>query len=299
MVSTKIGKDFTDKYNALPRGWVFYILRAEGRSLYAGFSGNLGTKLRGVYQKAEDDALFGEMMERADTLEYESFPNAFEALVRYKVFLVHESPEYQFRIHWWSDYVYLAIDPLRFPFVSIQSHTNDDWQYLGPFRSRFFLVDVMDSISRILKLPFCETGNFPCEKFDKGVCRGWCLSLSTAEESDNAKELDRLEPLLQEAYLHPNNGILEMISKEREKYFNDLEFAKADLLDDEINLLSKYRDWLNFLYLAKELTIENKGLSIQQGQLAMVEYNGHKYHFKTDIPEYRANEALEIGRAHV
>ncbi|HCM14554.1 MAG TPA: hypothetical protein DHW79_01160 [Candidatus Cloacimonas sp.] len=171
------------------------------------------------------------------------------------------------------------------------------YKYLGPFRSRFMLVDLIDSLSRILKLPYCETGVYPCDKFDRGVCRGWCLALATSQESKHEHDLEKLDALLKEAYLHPNNGIYEMVQKQREAYFEELEFAKADLLDDELRLLQSYREWLNFLYVAKNLQYSSKLYEIESGQLKSARINGKNHHFVIDKPMYRENESLALPLA--
>ncbi len=189
----------------------------------------------------------------------------------------------------------MAFDALRFPFVTVVEHTNDDWFYIGPFRSRFFLADVIDTLSRILKLPYCETSAYPCEKFDRDACRGWCLSLAPAQESKSEHSLEKLDDLLKEAYLHPQNGILEMVKKTRDEYFDDLEFTKAALLDDEIKLLATYRDWLMFLYTAKELEFESEDFSVKAGKLIQCRYQNKEYHFPADRTEFRANEALALN----
>jgi len=204
-------------------------------------------------------------------------------------------PLYQYQIHPWAEYVYLALNSHRYPFISIQEHTNDDWLYLGPFRNRFFLVDILDTLSRILKLPACETGEYPCEKWEQNLCRGWCLALGDNSENNPEYPLDKLESLLKETFLVPENGILELVQKEKDKYFNDLEFEKASLLDDEIELLNKYRNWLKFLIAAKHLNYNSKELDIQKGRLTFCCFQGREYHFPIDNTEFRINETLALN----
>lgn len=299
MISLKIGKNFEIKMNALPSGWVFYTLARDSALLYAGYTASLSTKLQSFKLRAEEDPLLHEFCQSTTVLQYQSCDTGIAALAAFKLQMQRVLPEYQQRIHPWATYVYLAIDARRFPFVSIQESTNEEWQYLGPFRSRYMLVDLIDSLSRILKLPFCETGSYPCDKFERDVCRGWCLALATTQESKHEHDLLKLDALLKEAFMHPNNGIYEMVQKQREAYFDDLEFAKADLLDDELRLLQSYRDWLNFLYVAKELSFQNETYEIAVGQLKMAVIEGKTHNFTIDNPDYRANEILALPLATV
>ncbi|MFA7136714.1 MAG: hypothetical protein WC125_12775, partial [Bacteroidales bacterium] len=251
MISQIIVKNDDRQWDNLPSGWVCFALRNRSAYLYIGFSVRLSARLRRMWDNSLEDRLLQELCEDAEVLEYQKLPDAMTAMVMQKALIQEHHPSYQQRLRPWKNYVYLGLDSNRFPFISIQEHTNDDWQYLGPFRSRFFLADVIDSISRILKLPNCDSGTYPCSKFDSDICRGWCLALAPAQESAQEHNLEKLDILLQESFVHPNNGIMEMVQQERDRNFDALEFAKADLLDDEIRLLKAYREWLNFLYVAK------------------------------------------------
>ncbi|HQB98642.1 MAG TPA: hypothetical protein PKZ46_06875 [Candidatus Cloacimonadota bacterium] len=299
MISQIIAKDNANQWDSLPKGWVFYALKSADGYLFMGVSARLGARMHAFWEKAKEDKVLKEMQDQAQVLDYQPMPDSMSALIMLKTMLMEHHPEYQQRLRLWEEYVYLALDSHRFPFVGIQEHSNDDWQYLGPFRSRFFVADVIDTLSRILKLPACETASYPCSKFDSGICRGWCLALAPAGETPLEHDLEKLHDLLQESFVHPQNGILEMVQKERDQYFDNLEFPKADLLDDEIKLLKNYRDWLNFLYVAKDLSFESPQITIAGGQLTHVRIGGKEYSFPTDNPQYRENERLALPLAAV
>lgn len=295
MISVKWEKNRYPVRLELPKGWAFFRFLGGEQVLFCGYTPNLAQRLETIKRKAEQDALYAGMSESADTLEFEACPRAIDALIRSKIEVQKNHPQYQNALNPTVDYVYLALDARRFPFVSIQSHTNDDWIYVGPWRSRFSLVDVLDSVSRILKIPFCETRTYPCEKLDKGICNGYCLALEEENRDPQAPDLAKLEALLKEAYLHPENGILNMVTKERDNYFNDLEFAKADLLDDEIENLAGYKDWLNFLYVTKALSFQNAECRVEQGLLTWCKWQGREYEFPLIKTEYRDNELLALN----
>lgn len=288
-------KHIENKLDSLPKGWASFCLYNGEAMLYSGYTANLAVRIKTIIAKADEGGIYREMWSLANGLDYDVHTSGIDALIQHKASVTDFVPTYQFRIMPWESYVYLGIDAHRFPFSTIAEHTNDDWLYLGPFRSRFFIADVIDTLSRILKLPYCESGTYPCEKFDKDICRGWCLSLASEKESKSEQSLDKLDALLKEAYLHPNNGIMEMIGKNRDEYLNELEFSKASLLDDEIELLSKYKDWLNFLYTAKMLEYESDTLSISRGRITRCTYKGREYHYPVDYTEFRDNELLALN----
>jgi len=283
---TRISESFE-----LPGGWVFFCFRQGEEPLWCGITPNLAQRLNFIRKKAEIDTRFAEVAALADSLDVESQERSVDALIRLKIFLGKNSVPHQQMMQPSLDYAYLALDARRFPFVTLKDDTNDHWTYAGPWRGRFLLYDVMDSLGRILKLPYCETENYPCEKLDQGICKGWCLALENGEDA----ELKKLDTLLNEAYLHPQNGILEMVAQERDKYFDDLDFAKADLLDEEIERLQSYRDWLNFLYVTKSLSWEEEDFGVENGLLRWCKHQGMRHDFPREETPYRENEMLAVN----
>ncbi len=278
----------------LPDSWgVFAFYKGDECLLYSK-SGNLRFRLCGMYQQKDSDRNLSELFLEADSLSYKVFPEPIYALIQEKIFLKQNQPLMQHKHIVWKNYCYLAIDPMRYPFVGTKDDTNDSWQYIGPFRSRFFLSDIMDTNGRILKIPFCQSPSYPCERLDRDICKGYCRCLDP--EYKGEESLVKLGDLLKEAYLHPNNGILELIQKDRDRYFDDLEFDKVDLLADEIDLLKKYRDWLSFLYIAKDMTFENDLLIIEAGQIKQVSIKGKTHSFPITKIQYRENETLALNK---
>jgi hypothetical protein len=291
MISIKWDRSLAHRSAGLPQGWAFFAFLRGEEPLWCGYTADLNQRLETVIRKAEESNLYQELSSTADTLAVESHPEAMAALIQSKVYAQTKHPSFQNRLRPWENYAYLALDAYRFPFVSVQQDTNGDWLYLGPFRSRFFLADVMDTVARLLKVPFCETGTYPCERLTTDHCRGYCLSLDEPDQGDNLEKLDKL---IKEAYLHPNNNLAEMIQSERDRYFNELEFEKAELLDQEIGLLQKYRDWLNFLYVTRSLCFEEAAFSVANGLLRSATYDRETCLFPVETAERRENERLAI-----
>jgi excinuclease UvrABC nuclease subunit len=269
--------------------------------LYVEAALNLKQKFLKLSSLREDDYAIGELFRTADILLVEPTRSALEALKQVKVILESDRPEFNQSVNIWKGYVYLAINPAEYPFVKITEYTEEDWFYIGPFRSRFFLVDVIELISKLLKLPYCEGKTGPCEKLENEQCRGWCLLIKSEIqlESDKKTEqpnLEKLDALLKEAFVHPDNGLLEMLQNEKQKYFDNLEFAKADLLTDHIEFLKRYKDWLVFLYKCKLINVENEDLTIKNGQLNRFKI-GKQEHYcpHIEIP-YRKNEILALNK---
>lgn len=267
--------------------------------LYITETANLQQRFKGLMKLQELDENVRMLFNSADSLEVDVTSSLTEALIIKKATLDTKIPEYNTSINLWQKYVYLAINPAEFPFCKITEFTDEDWFYIGPFKSRFFLADLMELMMKLLKLPYCEVKSGPCEKLEDEQCRGWCTLIKREtenEDNDDKPNLEKLDALLKEAFVHADNGLYEMVLKEKEKYHADLQFAKADLLTESIDLLKRYKQWLAFLYGIKSLTYDTPDLSVRNGQIIKYRYKGKEFDCPYIKTEYRGNELLAINK---
>ena len=277
------------------------LFSSEFELLFVTETVNLRRTIQQLNVLQEEDAEVRELFNKSESLLPQVLKTGTEALIQKKNILEKEKPEFNQRLNLWKNYVYLALNPAEFPFVKITDYTDEDWFYIGPFRSRFFLIDMMELMGKLLKLPHCEVKFGPCEKSYDGRCRSWCdlikAELPKVEEEPAEKpQLQKLDALLKEAYVHPDNSLLDLILNEKKKYEDDLQFAKADLLKPQIEILKRYQDWLIFLYKIKSLTYVTDKVGVRNGQLVSYKVDNKEYHNPyIDIP-YRGNEALAINK---
>ena len=86
-----------------------------------------------------------------------------------------------------------------------------------------------------------------------------------------------------------------MLNQEKEKYFHELEFAKEDLINDEMELLAQYRDWLEFLYATKFISFATETIRVERGLLTWCMYEGVEYNFAPLTTQFRDNEKLALN----
>ena len=287
------------KDQALPDSCGVISLRGREGLLYTFYAMNLRRKWQFIQKSSEEDRSLREALEQTESVEWISTEDAIEALAYWKLALQNSTPLYQQQLFPARDYVYLALSAEEFPFVRITEHTTEEWQYLGPFRSRFFLADFIDSLSRILKLPHCEQLTFPCEKFDRDLCRGWCLSLNAEKALDSTRDLDKLQKLLFESYMTPSDSVIKLLQAQYDAYFDKLEFEKAELFTEPIDIHSKYRDWLQFLIATKSLSYSGDDYKITDGQLSGARIDGVWHDLHILRTEFRPNELLALDKSVV
>ena len=76
-----------------------------------------------------------------------------------------------------------------------------------------------------------------------------------------------------------------------------LELSKPISWTMKLNCSAAITDWLNFLYVAKDLNLETDDFLIRNGQLLEARLGSRYYHFPADFPEYRPNETLALPLA--
>jgi len=277
------------------------LFHAENELLFVTDTVNLKRTIQMLSALQDEDMEVRELFNKAETLQPQAYKTGTEALIRKRILLEKHEPEFNQRINLWKNYVYLALNPAEFPFVKITEYTDEEWFYIGPFRSRFFLTDIIELMSKLLKLPHCEVQFGPCEKYYDGRCRGWCDLIKAelirdTEEDTEKPQLEKLDALLKEAFVHPDNGLLDMVIKEKTKYENDLQFIKADLLKPQIELLKRYKDWLIFLYKIKNLNYVTDSIGVKNGQIVKYKSDGKEFSNPYIKIPYRANEILAINK---
>ncbi len=277
------------------------LFNSETELLYVTETVNLKRTIKLLDTLKEEDAEVHALFNQAETLQPIACKTGTDAMIQKKLLQDKHNPQFNQRIQIWKNYVYLALNPAEFPFLKITEYTDEDWFYIGPFRSRFFLIDLLELMNKLLKLPYCEVKFGPCDKKFAGQCRGWCelIKAELAEEKDEATaklNLQKLDALLKEAFVHADNSLLDLILQEKKKYEDDLQFAKADLLSPQIEILKRYKEWLIFLYKIKNLNYVTSKVGVRNGQLVSYKADGIEHSNPYLKINYRANEVLALNK---
>jgi excinuclease UvrABC nuclease subunit len=272
------------------------FLFSDGKEiLYTAKTANLKQTIARYLYPEEEDAKLNSLMQASVRLEWEEKESLLEALLWQKRVFEHGLPSFQSRIRPYDDYCYLAINLEHHPFLSIQEQVQHADCYIGPFRSRFYLFDVMDIVSEMLHLPSCSVDEFPCERSNDGLCPAYCL------QEDQTK----LKHLLIQTYLMPTPFLIMALQKEYEKLFNELEFEASERIEWKMLQLRKYYDYLKFFYTAKRLEItfaEGKGsYTVKNGLLTSYQDNsGTVESFAVEAAiAYRDSEYLAINKEQI
>lgn len=236
-----------------------------------------------------------ELISRTAYFDFESTDNLFSALLKHKESLLEFTPEYNHIIREYDDYVYLGVSLYQAPYFKICENTVDELIFLGPFRSRFDVYDILDAFSDLLKMPNCTVLPVPCERVKTGKCKSYCMGQGSVKRNFSDEVFD--------VYLKVNERVIDKLDMEYKYLFNDLQFNRAHEMKQKISQLKRFYERLKFFLISKKMNTsfqDDKSVyEIEQGLIKSIYHKKHKKKivFALDTVEsYKDNEFLAYDK---
>lgn len=246
-----------------------------------------------------------------DRIEYILYKDPFSALVAEKQLKLDNNSVFNDKINHYDNYVYLAFNVDNTPYVSIQEDTTGYDLYIGPFRDKFYLVEIIETFSLYSNTPSCRpyfidpqlpirksvhltnSTREPCNHGIDNRCIGYC---NINNKQDLIKSLSKV-------YLNLNSSLLKQLKNSWINFENDLEFIKAEKSKKIFRLINSYYSYLRFFTVIKSLNfsliIDNINYKIQNGLLVETYSADNRQTFvkEEDIfTDYRDNEFLALPK---
>jgi len=274
----------------IPSGTGIFTLSDDNKILYINKTSNLDKSIRQLFEVAKDDKNIFQLVSQTAEIAFEEHISLFAALVHQKKLENSVYPEFNSIIKPFEQYVYIAINFNEPPYIKVAEDTQQNRFYIGPFKDRFFLFDLLDVMAEMFQYPLCpDEKPYPCERYKNDKCLGWCIK----EKNETYK--NAILP-----YIISPKELLSFKQNEYENLFNDLQFEKAEKLKTKIQLIKKYFEYLKFCKITKSLNLEfnknNISYTINDGRLSGLVENSHKEDFPLISVEYRENELLSFNK---
>jgi excinuclease UvrABC nuclease subunit len=274
----------------IPSGTGIFTLLNANKILYINKTSDLDKSIRQLFKVAKDDKNIFQLVSQTAEIAYEEHISLFAALVHQKKLESSSYSEFNSIIKLYEQYVYLGIDFDEPPFVKVVEDTQEQLFYIGPFKDRFFLFDLLDAMAELFQFPLCpDEKPYPCSRYKNNKCPGWCI-----------KEKSKTYTKAILPYIIPNEDILSSKQKEYNKYFDDLQFEKAEKLKNKIQLVEKYLEYLKFINITKNLDLEfnenGRDFIVKDGRLNGLVENGKNDEFPLITVELRDNEILAFNK---
>ena len=177
--------ELRDKANRLPLLPGVYIMKdARGEVIYVGKAKALKNRVTS-YFRGEHLPKVAAMAAKVDDFDVIVVKSEFEALVLENSLIKRYKPHYNILLKDDKGYPFIRLDlKNEYPrFTLVNRTAKDGAKYFGPFGGRALTKDIIDTVSKALRLPTCSR-RFPrdidrarpCLNYHMGACAGWCRS---------------------------------------------------------------------------------------------------------------------------
>jgi excinuclease ABC subunit C len=224
---------------------VYQFIDAYGTIIYVGKAKSLRKRV-GSYFTKNQSGKTTVMLKKAADLRHIIVESETDALLLENNLIKKLQPRYNILLKDDKTYPWICISNEPFPRVfSTRNTYRDGSVYFGPYTSGLMVRTLVDLVRQLFKPRTCtlnltqqniRAGKFkPCLEYHLGNCLAPCIGLQ--EEEDYLKNIQQMK-----AILRGNISVVtDHLKQEMQKYSSGLQFEKAQLIKDKIELLAKYR----------------------------------------------------------
>ncbi len=227
--------ELNQKISILPQQPGVYIYKNEkGKILYIGKAKILKNRVRSYFQKNHPDAKVRALVSQINDIEYIICNSEKEALILEYNLIKKHRPPYNIQLKD-TGYPYIKITNETFPrIIIIRKIRSDGARYLGPFTSTRPLKATLKLLNKLFPSRQCkklEQRKRPCLNYQIKKCPGVCAGLMSNEDY-----IKNIESALSFLTGH-REQLAKKLEKEMYKASDELNFEKAAILRDQIDLL--------------------------------------------------------------
>ncbi len=215
---------------------VYYFKNEHGVPLYIGKAKSLKERVKTYFQAGEvTSKKIADLVKSIDTIEWKETNTELEALLLESKEIKKYFPPFNVQQKRYKSYPLLKITNEDFPRIEKCFHFDDDGaEYFGPFRSRYLVDEIIDSIEKKFNLRKCVEPIIPNEKTEPCIyyqikrCGAPCADKISKE--DYKSELDKVKYYLSGF----GNGIINQLELKMQDYAANLDFERAAIIRDQI-----------------------------------------------------------------
>jgi excinuclease ABC subunit C len=224
---------------------VYQFLDDYGNIIYVGKAKSLRKRVSSYFTKNQSGKTTV-MLKKAADIKHIVVDNESDALLLENNLIKEHQPRYNILLKDDKTYPWICIKNEPFPRVfSTRNTIRDGSQYFGPYTSGLMVKTLLDLVRQIYKPRSCtlnltqeniSAGKFkPCLEYHIGNCLAPCIGLQSEQEYD--------ENMLQLRNILKGNisTVFEHLKQVMMNYSRQLQFEKAQLVKDKIDILSKFR----------------------------------------------------------
>ena len=237
-----------EKVKALPNApGIYKYYDASGKLIYVGKAKNLKKRVSQYFTKKRyENAKTKVLVSKIVDLQFTVVESEHDALLLENNLIKEFKPRYNVQLKDDKTFPWICVKKEPFPRIfSTRNPVKDGSKYYGPYASVKIMRTLMDLVRQIYPLRTCnlpltqeniEAGKFKvCLEYHIGNCKGPCIDYSLKEAYD--QDIDDIKNIIRGKTNRVIRGLKDLMKKAAE----DLDFEKAQLIKDKLDLLENYQ----------------------------------------------------------
>ena len=244
-MNPKIG-DLRKKAMALPLLPGVYIMHGkDGEIIYIGKAKALKNRVSQYFGSQNNHPeKVRRMVDNVDDFEYIITDSEFEALILECSLIKQHTPKYNILLKDDKGYSYIRVGSGDWGKISyVLQKSDDDAQYIGPYKSSYYVKSAVEEANKIFMLPTCGR-KFP-QDFGKGrPCLNYHIKQCMAPCTGRVKKADYKEAVSQalDFLKGGSSNSVKQLTAQMEEAAENLEYERAAKIRDRIAPVKKMGD---------------------------------------------------------
>ncbi len=224
---------------------IYQFFNRDGKVIYIGKAKNLKKRVSSYFGK-EQYGKVRVLVSKITDIKHIVVDTELDALLLENNLIKKYQPRYNVMMKDDKTFPWICIKNEPFPRIFSTRHVLKDGSvYFGPYASVKMMNTLLDLIRRLYQLRTCRLNlkeenirrkKFKvCLEYHIGNCKGACTGLQTAEDYDKA--ISEIKEILK-GNIH---SVIRQLKELMSVYSDNLEFEKAQVVKEKIELLEKYQ----------------------------------------------------------
>ncbi|MDY4575739.1 MAG: GIY-YIG nuclease family protein [Intestinibacter sp.] len=238
-----------DELNELPNSPGIYFMKDEGDFvIYVGKSKNLKNRVKSYFFKGGGHSRkIKRMIKNVSHVDIIRTDTEFDALLLECRYIHEIKPMYNTLLKNYDKYKYLSLNQKSHNLIEVKDDIDDHGIYFGPYSFGRKMTAIKDILVKVYKLPICSRPN-KCIRYDLGKCIAPCRG--NVNETLKYSTIKNIESDLN----GKSHFVVRQLKKEMNSQIENLNFEKAAVIKEEIDLFSSIvRKQKNLLNLKRNI----------------------------------------------
>ncbi|MGM9531131.1 GIY-YIG nuclease family protein [Intestinibacter sp.] len=238
-----------DELNELPNSPGIYFMKdKDDFVIYVGKSKNLKNRVKSYFFKnGGHSRKIKRMIKNVSHVDIIRTDTEFDALLLECRYIHQIKPMYNTLLKNYDKYKYLSLNQNSHNLIEVKDDIGDDGIYFGPYSFGRKMTAIKDILVKVYKLPICSRPT-KCMRYDLGKCIAPCRG--KVDETLKYSTIKNIEADLN----GKSNFVIRQLKKEMNSQIENLNFEKAAVIKEEIDLFSSIvRKQKNLLNLKRNI----------------------------------------------